>query len=176
MPRGERLPEATEAMPKVTIDGHEADLEDGVTIIRAAERLGIEIPHYCWHPGLTIAGNCRMCLVEIEKVPKLQIACNTRITDGMVVHTQNDRVKKAQQSASRKRVKSESRHVRCAGAHPHRLAAHLHGHLGGALDTPRLPSSQLTQLPLYEPEVHPHRLSGSSHKTRTHLPGISNSW
>jgi NADH-quinone oxidoreductase subunit G len=85
-------------MPKVTIDGHEAELEDGLTVIRAAERLGIEVPHYCWHPGLTIAGNCRMCLVEIEKVPKLQIACNTRITDGMVVHTKNDRVKKAQQS------------------------------------------------------------------------------
>jgi len=85
-------------MPKVTIDGKEAEFEDGLTVIRAAERLGIEVPHYCWHPGLTIAGNCRMCLVEIEKVPKLQIACNTRITEGMVVHTLNDRVKKAQQS------------------------------------------------------------------------------
>ena len=85
-------------MPKVTIDGQQSEFEDGVTVIRAAERLGIEIPHYCWHPGLTIAGNCRMCLVEIEKVPKLQIACNTRITDGMVVHTRNDRVKKAQAS------------------------------------------------------------------------------
>jgi len=85
-------------MPKVTIDGREAEFEDGLTVIRAAERLGIEVPHYCWHPGLTIAGNCRMCLVEIEKVPKLQIACNTRITDGMVVHTRNDRVKKAQES------------------------------------------------------------------------------
>ena len=85
-------------MPKVTIDGREQEFEDGLTVIRAAEKLGIEVPHYCWHPGLTIAGNCRMCLVEIEKVPKLQIACNTRITDGMVVHTANERVKKAQQS------------------------------------------------------------------------------
>src|SRR6266542_2510866 len=85
-------------MPKVTIDGQEAQFEDSLTLIRAAERLGIEVPHYCWHPGLTIAGNCRMCLVEIEKVPKLQIACNTRVTDGMVVHTQNERVKRAQQS------------------------------------------------------------------------------
>ncbi|MGH7821142.1 MAG: 2Fe-2S iron-sulfur cluster-binding protein, partial [Candidatus Binatia bacterium] len=83
-------------MAKVTIDGRQAEHEDGLTIIRAAEGQGIEIPHYCWHPGLTIAGNCRMCLVEIEKMPKLQIACNTRITDGMVVHTKNDRVKKAQ--------------------------------------------------------------------------------
>jgi NADH-quinone oxidoreductase subunit G len=85
-------------MAKVTIDGQQADLKDGLTIIRGAEQLGIEIPHYCWHPGLTIAGNCRMCLVEVEKVPKLQIACNTRITDSMVVHTKNDRVKRAQQS------------------------------------------------------------------------------
>jgi NADH-quinone oxidoreductase subunit G len=85
-------------MPKVTIDGRQAEFEDGLTVIRAAERLGIEVPHYCWHPGLTIAGNCRMCLVEIEKVPKLQIACNTRISDSMVVHTRNDRVKKAQES------------------------------------------------------------------------------
>ncbi|MET0153023.1 MAG: molybdopterin-dependent oxidoreductase [Candidatus Binatia bacterium] len=85
-------------MPKVTIDGQEAEFEEGLTVIRAAERLGIEVPHYCWHPGLTIAGNCRMCLVDIEKVPKLQIACNTRVTDGMVVHTRNERVKKAQES------------------------------------------------------------------------------
>ncbi len=85
-------------MPKVTIDGQTADLPGELTIIRAAEQLGIEVPHYCWHPGLTIAGNCRMCLVEIEKVPKLQIACNSRIAEGMVVHTANERVKKAQQS------------------------------------------------------------------------------
>lgn len=85
-------------MPRATIDGREGEFEDGVTVIRAAERLGIEVPHYCWHPGLTVAGNCRMCLVEIEKVPKLQIACNTRVTDGMVVHTVNERVKRAQES------------------------------------------------------------------------------
>ena len=85
-------------MPKATIDGIESEFENGLTIIRAAEWLRIEIPHYCWHPGLTIAGNCRMCLVEIEKVPKLQIACNTRVTDGMVIHTRNDRVKRAQES------------------------------------------------------------------------------
>src|ERR1051325_2290926 len=87
-----------EPMPKGRVDVREAELPDGLTIIRAAEKLDIEVPHYCWHPGLTIAGNCRMCLVESEKVPKLQIACNTRVTEGMVVHTQNDRVKKAQQS------------------------------------------------------------------------------
>jgi NADH-quinone oxidoreductase subunit G len=85
-------------MPTVEIDGRRVEVEDGVTVIQAAERLGIEIPHYCWHPGLSIAGNCRMCLVEIEKQPKLQIACNTRVTDGMVVSTQSERTKAAQRA------------------------------------------------------------------------------
>ncbi len=85
-------------MPTVEIDGRTIEVEDGVTVIQAADRLGIEIPHYCWHPGLSIAGNCRMCLVEIEKSPKLQIACNTRVTDGMVVHTESDKTKTAQKA------------------------------------------------------------------------------
>ena len=50
---------------------------------------GIEIPHFCWHPDLSVDGNCRMCLVEIEKMPKLQIACNTAVTEGMVVQTKS---------------------------------------------------------------------------------------
>jgi NADH-quinone oxidoreductase subunit G len=85
-------------MPTVEIDGRKIEVEDGTTVIVAANRLDIEIPHYCWHPGLTIAGNCRMCLVEIEKMPKLQIACNTRVTDGMVVHTTSDKTKTAQRA------------------------------------------------------------------------------
>ena len=85
-------------MPTVEIDGQKLEVEDGVTVIQAAERLGIEIPHYCWHPGLSISGNCRMCLVEIEKSPKLQIACNTRVTDGMVVHTTSEKTKTAQKA------------------------------------------------------------------------------
>jgi NADH-quinone oxidoreductase subunit G len=71
-------------MPTLEIDGQSVTVEDGLNVIQAAERLGIEVPHYCYHPALTIAGNCRMCLVEIEKAPKLQIACNTRCSDGMV--------------------------------------------------------------------------------------------
>jgi NADH-quinone oxidoreductase subunit G len=73
-------------MPTLTIDGRPIDAPDGSTVIQAAERLGIFIPRYCYHPGLSIAGNCRICLVEIEQNPKLQIACNTPVTDGMVVH------------------------------------------------------------------------------------------
>src|SRR5208282_6486313 len=83
-------------MPKVTIDGKQLDAPDGINLIDAAERAGIEVPHYGYHPGLTIAGNCRMCLVEVEKMPKLQIASNTRVAEGMVVHTRSDRVKQAQ--------------------------------------------------------------------------------
>jgi NADH-quinone oxidoreductase subunit G len=85
-------------MPTVEIDGQKVEVEDGLTVIQAADRLGIEIPHYCWHPGLSIAGNCRMCLVEIEKSPKLQIACNTRVTEGMVVHTTSEKTKTAQKA------------------------------------------------------------------------------
>ncbi|MGE0521159.1 MAG: molybdopterin-dependent oxidoreductase [Candidatus Binatia bacterium] len=82
-------------MPTLQIDGRSITVDGDLNLIQAAEQLGIEIPHYCYHPGLTIAGNCRMCLVEIEKAPKLQIACNTRVVEGMVVHTQSDRVKQA---------------------------------------------------------------------------------
>ncbi len=85
-------------MPKVTIDGTEIDAPDGVNLIQAAERAGIEIPHYCYHPGLSVVGNCRMCLVEVEKAPKLQIACNTRVADGMVVHTKSERTIRAQKA------------------------------------------------------------------------------
>jgi NADH-quinone oxidoreductase subunit G len=85
-------------MPKLEIDGQRVEVEDGTTVIQAAERLGIEIPHYCWHPGLSIAGNCRMCLVDIEKQPKLQIACNTRATEGMVVHTTSEKTRTAQRA------------------------------------------------------------------------------
>src|SRR5262245_10177376 len=83
-------------MPKLTIDGREIEVEPGTTIIRAAERLGITVPHYCWHPGLSVAGNCRMCLVEVEKMPKLTTACSTAVGDGMIVRTSNPRVKEAQ--------------------------------------------------------------------------------
>jgi NADH-quinone oxidoreductase subunit G len=85
-------------MPKLTIDGREVEVEAGKTILQAALTLGREIPHYCYHPGLSIAGNCRMCLVEVEKAPKLLIACDTRVQDGMVVNTDNQRVRDARAS------------------------------------------------------------------------------
>ncbi len=82
-------------MPTITINQETITVSDGTTIIQAAEKLGIEIPRYCYHPGLSVAGSCRMCLVEIEKMPKLQPACNTRVMDGMVVTTNSDKVRKA---------------------------------------------------------------------------------
>lgn len=83
-------------MPKLTINGREVEVEAGTTVIRAAEKLGVFVPSYCYHPGLTIAGNCRMCLVEIEKMPKLAISCSTLVADGMTVHTESPKVKEAQ--------------------------------------------------------------------------------
>lgn len=82
-------------MPTLTIDGKQITVEQGTSVIEAAKQSGMEIAHYCWHPALSVAGNCRMCLVEVEKAPKLQIACGTTATDGMVVNTNTDRVKKA---------------------------------------------------------------------------------
>jgi NADH-quinone oxidoreductase subunit G len=77
---------------KLTIDGREVTTAKGKTVIQAAAEVGIAIPHYCYHPKLTIAGNCRMCLIEIEKMPKLQIACNTQVAEGMSVLTQSAKV------------------------------------------------------------------------------------
>jgi NADH-quinone oxidoreductase subunit G len=82
-------------MPKVVIDGEEIEVAAGTTILQAALTRGREIPHYCYHDGLSIAGNCRMCLVEVEKAPKLVIGCYTPIAEGMVVHTKSDKVKQA---------------------------------------------------------------------------------
>jgi NADH-quinone oxidoreductase subunit G len=82
-------------MPKCTIDGKEIEVADGTTVIQAAEELGIRIPRFCWHPDLPVDGNCRMCQVEIEKMPKLQIACNTQVRDGMVVHTKSEKAAEA---------------------------------------------------------------------------------
>jgi NADH-quinone oxidoreductase subunit G len=82
-------------MPKLTINEQEIEVPDGTNVIEAAARAGIEIPHYCYHPDLPVDGNCRMCLVEIEKMPKLTPACTTIASEGMIVRANNDRVKEA---------------------------------------------------------------------------------
>lgn len=85
-------------MPKCTIDGKEIEVPAGTMVIQAAAQLGIQVPHFCYHPDLPIDGNCRMCLVEIEKMPRLQIACNTAVTEGMVVHTESAKAVQAHRS------------------------------------------------------------------------------
>ena len=85
-------------MPTLKIDGREVTVEKGRTIIQACEQIGIEVPRYCYHPGLRVVGSCRMCLIEVEKMPKLQIACNTPANDDMVVWTKNEKVEEARRS------------------------------------------------------------------------------
>jgi NADH-quinone oxidoreductase subunit G len=82
-------------MPKITIDDQQIEVAEGTTVIQAAQQAGIDIPHYCYHPDLPIDGNCRMCLVEVEKMPKLPPSCATVATEGMVVRTRTDKVKEA---------------------------------------------------------------------------------
>jgi NADH-quinone oxidoreductase subunit G len=83
-------------LPKLIIDNREVEFVQGQTVIQAARDAGISIPHFCWHPGLSVSGNCRICLVEIEKLPKLAIACSTQAMEGMVVHTKSEKVIEAQ--------------------------------------------------------------------------------
>ena len=82
-------------MPRITIDNRTIDVEANTSIIKAAERVGIYIPRYCYHPSLSIVATCRMCIVEVEKAPKLMPACSTQVMDGMVVHTDTEKVKSA---------------------------------------------------------------------------------
>ena len=71
----------------LTIDGQTVTVPKGMTVLQAAIQHNHEVPYYCYHPGLGIDGSCRVCLVKIEKMAKLQTACSTYCTDGMVVHT-----------------------------------------------------------------------------------------
>ncbi len=82
-------------MPKLIIDGQEVEVPPGSTVLQACEAAGREIPVFCYHPRLNIAGNCRMCLVEVEKMPKPQASCALPATDGMVVRTDSPMVHKA---------------------------------------------------------------------------------
>jgi NADH-quinone oxidoreductase subunit G len=87
-------------MPVFTVDGTEIEFASGRSILEALDDAGVlmngvDVPHYCWHPKLAVDGSCRLCQVEVEGMPKLQIACNTPAVDGMVVKTKNDRVSAA---------------------------------------------------------------------------------
>ena len=82
-------------MLKCIINGVEMEVKAGTSIIEAISQNGQSIAHYCWHPGLSVAGVCRLCMVEIEGNPRLQIACNTAVTEGMVVNNSSEKVKDA---------------------------------------------------------------------------------
>ena len=83
---------------RLTIDGHACAVEEGTTLLQACQALSKEIPHFCYHPRLSIAGNCRMCLVEVERSPKPVASCAMPATEGMIVHTQTPMVEKARQN------------------------------------------------------------------------------
>ena len=82
-------------MPTLTIDGKEIEVPHGFTLLQACEAAGAEIPRFCYHPRLAIAGNCRMCLVEMERAPKPVASCAMPVADGMVIHTNTPGVQKA---------------------------------------------------------------------------------
>ncbi|TXT24938.1 MAG: NADH-quinone oxidoreductase subunit G [Gallionellaceae bacterium] len=84
-------------MINVEIDGKRVEIEAGRSVIEAAHRAGIYIPHFCYHNKLSIAASCRMCLVQIEKVPKPVPACATPVSEGMKILTNSEMAVKAQQ-------------------------------------------------------------------------------
>ncbi|KJV55941.1 NADH dehydrogenase (quinone), G subunit [Orientia chuto str. Dubai] len=85
-------------MPSLIINNKKINVEDGITIIQACELLNIEIPRFCYHERLAIAGNCRMCLVELENSPKLVASCAMPASDGMIIYTNSPKVEKARKS------------------------------------------------------------------------------
>ncbi|MGE4350860.1 MAG: NADH-quinone oxidoreductase subunit NuoG [Bdellovibrionales bacterium] len=84
-------------MIKLTINGHEVEVVEGTSVLQACEQLGIEIPRFCYHDRLSVAGSCRMCLVEVEKMPKPMASCALPCSEGMVVHTDTESVRQERQ-------------------------------------------------------------------------------
>jgi NADH-quinone oxidoreductase subunit G len=82
---------AEQKMVSLTIEGRAVSVPEGTMLLEAAKTVGILIPHYCYHPGLPVAGVCRMCLVEVEKAPKLAPSCATTVAEGQVVHVHSEK-------------------------------------------------------------------------------------
>ncbi|NYT38263.1 NADH-quinone oxidoreductase subunit G [Allopusillimonas soli] len=85
-------------MVEITIDGIKTEAPEGSMVIQAAHKLGVYVPHFCYHKKLSVAANCRMCLVDVEKAPKALPACATPVTNGMVVRTRSEKAVAAQKS------------------------------------------------------------------------------
>ena len=97
---------------ELEINGQKARAKEGETIMQVATRMGLYIPHFCYHPKLSIAANCRMCLVEVEKSPKPLPACATIALDGMVARLDSPKAKEAQNSVKTldcTRIKSQEK-------------------------------------------------------------------
>ena len=77
-------------MVEVEIDGKTVEVQEGSMVMHAANKLGVYVPHFCYHKKLSIAANCRMCLVEVEKAPKPLPACATPVSAGMKIHTRSE--------------------------------------------------------------------------------------
>ena len=93
-------------MPRITVNGRIIEVPEGRTILEALDDLGllmngVDIPHYCWHPKLPVDGSCRLCQVEVEGAPRLQIACNTPVTEGMAIRTSAPRSGRASRFRSK---------------------------------------------------------------------------
>src|SRR5438034_11692788 len=86
------------ALVNITVDGKAVKPPAGTLLIEACKSVGIEVPSFCYYPNLSLQGACRMCLVRVEKMPKLQTACTTGITEGMVVTTDSDEICQARKS------------------------------------------------------------------------------
>src|SRR6187399_167708 len=83
-------------MIEIELDGQKVEAKEGSMIMHAAEKAGTYIPHFCYHKKLSIAANCRMCLVDVEKAPKPMPACATPVTQGMIVRTKSPKALQAQ--------------------------------------------------------------------------------
>ena len=92
------MPDPKPETVRLTIDGTTVAVPKGTLVIEAARRVGVMIPHFCYHPKLKPDANCRMCLVEVEKMPKLQTACSTPVAEGMAVRTATTTVDDAHKS------------------------------------------------------------------------------
>ncbi len=86
---------ADQALVNITVEGRAVSVAAGTSLLEAAKLAGVLIPHYCYHPGLPVAGVCRMCLVEVEKAPKLAPACATSVAEGQVVHVHSEKAREA---------------------------------------------------------------------------------
>ena len=108
-------------MPDVTltVDGKKITAPAGTLLIEACKSAGIEIPAFCYYPGLSLQAACRMCLVRVEKMPKLQTACTTTVTEGMVVQSETPEIVQARKAT----LRELSDHLACTRPEPHHRAA-----------------------------------------------------